>query len=452
MPLPPHWRPRRTDVHALLRLAVPVVTVQVGMMLMGTVDTIMVGRVSAEALAAVALGNVYSMAGLFFATGVLLAIDPVVAQAVGAADRPAAALGVQRALQLAGLLAVPITAMHFFGGPVLAFLRQPVDVVPLADRYVTWLVPGILPFLAFTVFRQTLQALHHLRAVVTTILVANLLNIFLNWVFIFGNLGAPALGVGGSAIATTGSRWFMALAILGLGWHQLRPTLRPWQAEATRAAALGRMFRLGLPIGLQFLLELSAFGAVAIMAGVLGTHDVAGHQIALNVAALTYMVPLGVSAAAAVLVGHAVGRASGEDARRRAVTSLLVGVAFMATAGLVLLAVPGAIARLYTDHPGVVDVASRLLPLAGLFQVFDGTQVVSIGVLRGVADTRTPFLVNVLGFWLIGLPVSVLLGFGLGLGVEGLWWGLVVGLGVVAVILLARVARTFRTEVARVTV
>lgn len=452
MPLPPQWRPRRVDVDALLRLAIPVVTVQVGMMLMGTVDTIMVGRVSAEALAAVALGNVYSSFGIFFATGVLMAIDPVVAQAVGAGDRRGAALGVQRALVLAVLLALPVTVVHFFAGAVLTLVRQPADVIPLADRYVTWLVPGILPFLLFTVFRQTLQALGRLRAIVVTIVAANLLNVLLNWMFIFGNLGAPALGVGGSAIATSGSRWFMALAILSLGWFALAETLRPWQPLATRAAALGRMFRLGLPIGLQYLLELSAFGAVAILAGVLGTQAVAGHQIALNVAALTYMVPLGVSAAAAVLVGHAVGRASGEDARRRAVTSLLVGVAFMATTGLILFALPGPIARLYTDDPGVVGVAARLLPLAGLFQVFDGTQVVSIGVLRGVADTRTPFLVNVLGFWVIGVPVSLVLGFGLGLGVIGLWWGLVVGLAVVALILLLRVARMFRGDLARVSV
>jgi MATE family multidrug resistance protein len=449
MPLPHRWRPGKEDVRTLLRLALPVVVVQVGMMLMGTVDTLMVGRLSPEALAAVALGNLYSMAGLFFAIGVLLAVDPVVAQAWGAGDPAGVARGVQRTLVLAALLALPVGAMHLLAGPVLAFLRQPAEVVPLAQRYCVWLIPGVLPFLVFTTFRQSLQAFGRLSPVVLTIVLANLLNVGLNWTFIFGNLGAPRLEVAGSALATTGSRWFMALALLASGWTALRGALRPWRAEALSRAALGRMFRVGLPIGLQFELELGAFGAVAILAGVLGTLQVAGHQIALNVAALTYMVPLGVSAAAAVTVGHAAGRANADAARRQAVAALLVGVSFMAAMALVFLGLPGLIARLYTDDPALRALAAGLLPLAGLFQVFDGAQVVSIGVLRGVADTRTPFLVNAIGFWMIGIPVSIWLGFGLGMGVAGLWWGLVAGLAVVALILVRRVVRVLGGPVAR---
>jgi MATE family multidrug resistance protein len=449
MPIPADWYPRRDDFRALLTLAVPVVTVQVGMMLMGVVDTLMVGRLSPEALAAVALGNLYGMAVTLFAQGVLLAIDPLVAQAVGAGDGPAIARGIQRALVLAVVLTVPISFFLLFGAPVLGAMRQPPAVVPLADTYARLLIPGIFPFLAFGVGRQALQALGKLRAVVTTIVVANAVNVGLNWALIFGRWGLPALGVAGSAIATSASRWLMLLLLLTLGWQELKRHLRPWLPESMAPAALVRMAHLGLPIGLQFELEFSAFGGVALLAGGLGTTQVASHQIAINLASLTYMVPLGISAAAAVLVGHAVGRGHAAEARRQAVTALLTGAGFMAGTGLLFLTVPGTLARLYSPDPGVIALASALIPLAGIFQVFDGTQVTAIGVLRGVGDTRTPFLVTLMGYWALGMPFGMLLGLRLGLGAVGLWWGLVAGLGAVAGILVFRVRRILRGPLAR---
>jgi MATE family multidrug resistance protein len=442
-------KPRRQDIRALLRLAVPVVVVQVGLMFMGTVDTLMVGRVSPAALGAVAIGGLYSMIATFFGQGVLMALDPIVSQAAGADDHPGIALGVQRALLLAVLLSIPLALYHLTAGPVLALLQQPDEIVPLAHQYNELLVPGILPYLAFIVFRQTLQALHRLRAIVLVILVANLANVLLNWMFIFGNWGMPELGVRGAAIATSGSRWLMAAGLLFLSWEELRPLLLPWLPAANRRDALMRMVRLGIPIALQMELELTCFGAVALLAGAMGTLQVAGHQIAINLAALTYMVPLGVSAAAAVMVGRAVGAGDPIEARRQAATALLVGVGFMATTALVFLALPGPLARLYTNDTGVIAVAMALIPLAGVFQVFDGTQVVTIGVLRGLADTRGPFIINFLGYWVIGMPVGVLLAYPLGLGVVGLWWGLVIGLATVAVILVIRVRRVLRRPLVR---
>lgn len=436
--------PRRADVVALLRLAIPVVVVQVGIMLMGTVDTLMVGRVSPTALAAVAIGNLYSIIFIFFGQGVLLALDPIINQAVGAGNRPAVVLGFQRTIFLALLLAVPLTLAHLLAGPVLGALRQPSDVVPLAATYNRWLIPGVLPFLIFGVFRGALQAFHRLRPIVITIIIANLVNGLLNWIFIYGHLGAPALGVAGSAIATTTSRWLMVFMLWGLARGQLRPLVQQWSAEAHALPALIRMLRLGVPIALQFELEIACFGGVALLAGAMGTVQVAGHQIAINLAALTYMVPLGVSAAATVLVGRAVGARDPDDVRRKAATSLLVGAGFMAVMAVVFLTFPAFLAGLYTNDRAVLALAVALIPLAGVFQVFDGVQVVAIGVLRGLADTRTPFIINVIGYWLIGMPVGVALAYGLGRGVVGLWWGLVVGLGAVAVVLVTRVRRALR--------
>lgn len=446
---PPDWRPRRSDLRVLIALATPVVAVQVGMMLMGVVDTLMVGRLSPEALAAVALGNLYGMAVLLLAQGILLAIDPLVAQSVGAEDHRAIARSLQRALVLAGLLTVPVSGFMLFGGPVLELVRQPPAVVPLADTYARLLIPGVFPFLAFGVGRQTLQALGRLRPIVLTILAANAVNVVLNWALIFGRLGFPAMGVAGSSIATSASRWFMAAALLALAWKDLRGYLRPWLRESLDRGALVRMVRLGLPIGLQFELEFSAFGGVALLAGSLGTVPVASHQIAINLASLTYMVPLGISAAAAVLVGRAVGRGRPDEARRQGVAALATGAGFMTATAVLFLAAPSLLARLYSPDPGVLALAAALIPLAGLFQVFDGIQVTAIGVLRGVGDTRTPFVVTLMGYWLVGMPLGLLLGLRGGLGAVGLWWGLVSGLAAVALILIYRVRRILGGPLAR---
>jgi MATE family multidrug resistance protein len=210
------------------------------------------------------------------------------------------------------------------------------------------------------------------------------------------------------------------------------------------------MLRLGSPIGIQFGLEYGAFGLTGLLMGWLGTVAMAGHQVALNLASLTFMVPLGISQATAVLVGQGVGREAPGSARRAAGAGLLLGTAFMATTALVFLFFPGVLARFYSGDPEVLVLATILIPLAGVFQVFDGLQVVASGVLRGVGDTRTPMLLNLLGFWCIGMPVGLWLGFGRGMGPRGLWWGLVLGLASVAILLLFRVRARMARALPRV--
>jgi MATE family multidrug resistance protein len=426
------------------------VVVQVGLMAMGVVDSIMVGRISAAALAGVALGNVYFYACAVFGMGTLLALDPIVAQAVGAGDDASVTRALQRGLLLSLGLSVPISLLLLPARPALQALGQPPEVVPIAAGYVLREIPGVLPFLAFTVLRQTLQALGRMRAIVAAIVLANLLNVLLNWMLIYGHWGAPAMGAFGSAWSTTISRWAMAGGLGALAWRALHPHLRALHPDTLAAVPLGRMVALGAPIGAQMQLEFGVFGAIGLLMGRLGTVPVAAHQIALNLASLTFMVPLGVSAAGAVLVGRAVGQGDAAGARRASRTTLLWGVGFMAITALVFLGVPAPLARVYSDQPAVVLLASALLPIAGVFQVFDGIQVVSIGALRGLGDTRAPFAMNLIGFWLVGLPVSLLLGFRTPLGPRGLWWGLVVGLVAVALGLLIRLRGRLRRAVARV--
>ncbi|MBA3498457.1 MAG: MATE family efflux transporter [Gemmatimonadales bacterium] len=448
--------PRRGELRSMLRLAIPVVIVQVGMMLMGVVDTVMVGHMSPDGssvgLAAVALGHLYFFGIGVFGMGTLMVLDPVVAQAVGARDEAAVARGMQRGVLLAVMLAVPSVAILLAAGPVLGWARQPAEVVPLAAAYTVWLAPGVLPFFLFIVFRQSLQAFRRTASIVVAIVVANLVNAALNWALIFGHGPFGRMGVLGSAWATTASRWLLLAVLVALAWREIAPRLRQRHPEVWDSEPLLRMVRLGVPIGLQYVLEFGAFACVALLMGWLGTRQMAGHQVAINLASLTFMVPLGVGDAASVLVGHAVGRADATGARGAARAALICGAGFMCCTALVFLIVPNALARFYTSDVAVVTIAAGLIPLAGVFQVFDGLQVVAGGILRGLGETRVAMLVNLLGYWLLGLPVSWLLGIKAGWGPVGLWWGLVLGLAVVATVLLVRVRIALRRQRTRVVI
>lgn len=437
------------EFRALTTLAFPVAVVQLGLMGMGVVDTMMVGRVSARALAAVALGNIYFFNVIVFAMGTLFALDPIVAQAVGAHDERAIARGIQRGLALCvaltaltGLLMAPAT-------PVITLARQPAEIVPDAAAYVRISIVGILPFLAFVVLRQSLQAMGRLAPIVITIFGANVLNAGLDWVFIYGHLGVPPLGVVGSAIATVVSRWLMFVALLGLAWPALRPYLSRLRPETFSLKPLGRMLAIGVPIGFQQVVEVGAFGSIGLLMGLFGTAQVAAHQIAIQLASLSFMVPVGISTAAAVRVGHAIGARQSERARRAARVAFLCGIAFMTCTAVLFLSTPVWLAQLFTSDGTVIGIASLLIPVAGVFQVFDGVQAVAAGVLRGIGDTRAPLVAMLGGYWLIGLPVSLYLGFRTAAGPTGLWWGFVAGLSSVALFLSLRVAALFRGELTR---
>jgi MATE family multidrug resistance protein len=446
------YRPGRADLSALFELAAPVTLVQIAMMAMGAIDTIMVGRVSPTALAAVALGNLYFFGIAVFGMGVLFALDPVISQAVGAGDDVGIARGVQRGGVLALGLALLASLLLLPAGAFLTLARQPAEVVPVAEAYAHGLILGIFPFYGFAVLRQSLQAMTRVRPIIVTVVVANVVNVGLNWVLVFGHLGVPSLGAEGSAWATSLSRWFMLLLLGGLGWGDLRSTLSPLRRDALALPPLRRILAVGAPIGAQQTLEFGVFGAAGLLMGLLGTVAVASHQVALQLAALTFMIPVGVAQATSVVVGQAVGRSDPPGARRAVGAGLAASTAFMSFTAVMFLTLPGPLARAFSSDAAVVGAAALLLPIAGVFQVFDGLQVTGAGALRGVGDTRVPMLLNLLGFWVIGLPVSWWLGFGTGLGPEGVWWGLALGIGIVAVLILARIHRRFGRALRRLVI
>jgi MATE family multidrug resistance protein len=450
-PLGPDATPE-TELRATIRLALPVVLVQIGLMFMGVVDTVMVGHVSATVLAAVALGNLYFFNAIILGNGTLMALDPIIAQAVGADDMESASRTMQRGLLVAVGLTLFTALLLLPAHGVLVLTRQQPEIIPDTTAYIRISIPGVLPFLLFVVFRQTLQALHRVAPIVWTIVGANLSNAALNWVFVYGHLGSPALGAAGSALATLVSRWLMALALPMLAWSTLRPHLATLRREAWELMPIVRLLRLGVPIGLQMLLESGAFGAIGLMMGMLGTTEMAGHQIAITLAALTFMVPLGVGAAAAVRVGRAIGAHDQARAKLAARAAYLSGLGFMSITALIFLLAPRLLASIFTSDRGVIAVAGLLIPVAGVFQIFDGAQAVGAGVLRGLGDTRAPLIGMIAGYWVIGLPVSLLLGFHTPLRAAGLWWGFVASLSVVALFLALRVRVLFRREIRRIAI
>jgi len=443
-------RPTRGELREMVRLAAPIVLVNIGMQSMGVVDSIMLGRVSATDLAAGALGNFYFFVTSIVGIGVLMALDPVIAQGIGAKDEVQIARGVQRGAVLTLFVALVVMLTFLPSGIVLRALRQPAEVVPLAQGYVLWSIPGLLPFFGFNMVRQVLQAMRRLAPIVVGVVVANVANVCLNWVLIFGHLGIAPGGVVGSSQGTAIARWIMLIVVLASAWPHIKPTVRPWHAESLRLAPLRRMLGLGLPVGLQFFAEGNAFGLVTVMAGWMGTATLAGHEIALNLAALTFMVPMGVAGAASVMVGHAVGAGDMAASRRDAVAALAVGVGFMAVMAVLFVLFPRALSEAFTIDGPTRLIAATLIPIAGVFQVFDGMQVVSSSILRGAGDTRVPMLLHVLSFWAVGIPLGALLAFGFDLGAPGLWWGLTAGLAAAGTLQLARVLIKLGREVRRV--
>ena len=438
----------RQEIRDTLHLAIPVVLTQLGGVAMGIVDTIMVGRLGPGPLAAVALGNALSFTIIIVCLGTLMSLDPVVSQAYGAGRLADAGRAMHHGTFLALGLAVPAMGLLSLAHPLLRLLREPAPLAAGAASYVHAINFGVVPFLLYTVLRQFMQGISRARPAMVVMILANLLNVFFNWVLIYGHLGAPALGATGAAWATTICRWgmFLMLAAYVFGRRDLRPQVThvpPWPPER---ALLGRLVRLGLPAGSQFGLEVGVFASASVLMGWFGTLQLAGHQIALNLCSTTFMVPLGFSATAAVRVGQAIGRGDVPGARRAAFSAYGLGIGFMAVAASCFFLFPEFFVHIYTRDPQLVQMGVSLLVIGAAFQLSDGTQTIAIGSLRGAADTRFPMLVSAVAYWLVGLPVGYLLAFRFGMGPRGLWWGLTLGLTLVGVTLALRFHRRVRAH------
>jgi MATE family multidrug resistance protein len=430
----------KKELVALTRLAVPVVLSELGWMAQSVVDTIMVGKLGPVAIGAVALGNAVFYTPSLLGIGLLLGLDPLVAQAFGRKDYDDCHRWLAQGIYLA--LAISPVLMALVAMASLFFSRVGIapEVAAPAAQYLRLLDWSILPLLIYGASRRYLQGVGEVRVITITYIGANLLNWGGNWALIYGHLGFPAMGVRGSALSTVAARILMAASLMGFAWRYERqrghPLFRHWASP--QMARIRELVRLGLPAAGQIVLEVGAWNTATLSAGWLNPIALATHQIAINYASVTYMIPLGISAATAVSVGHAIGAGDKARARRAGWLALGLGTAFMILAGIVFLVAPRPLIELYTSDPRVLAVGPTLLWIAAAFQVFDGIQTISTGALRGLGETRAPMLANFLGYWILGLPLGMTLCFILKWGIYGMWIGLTLALIVISSILLHR--------------
>ena len=423
----------------MLRLAAPLALAELGWMVMGIVDTLMAGPLGAAAIGAGSLGGMVFYPIATAAMGLLLGMDTLVAQSFGEGNHRDCRSTLISGVWLTVILSPPVAVMLWAMIPVLEAAGTNPHVMALVGGYLRALIWGVPPLLLFTAFRRYLQAVNVVKLITFALVSANLINFGGNWLLMYGHWGIPALGLTGSGWSTTISRAYMA-AVVGAAvwWHERRSGRllfrMSWRPHAAR---MWHLLKLGLPAAGQIGFEGAVFGIVTVLAARLDEASLAAHSIAINVISTTYMVPLGISSAAAVRVGQAVGRRDRRGASLAGWTALSLSAAFMGVAGVVLWVIPGWIVRAYIRDLPVIGTGAVLLRIAAVFELFDGFQVVATGALRGLGDTRTPMLAHLGGYWIVGLPVAYWLAFPRGWGAQGIWVGLSAALILIGAALIA---------------
>jgi MATE family multidrug resistance protein len=421
-------------------LAVPIIIGHLGHMLMGVTDNLMVGRVGAVSLAAAGLSNVLFFLILVMGLGISVAVTPLVAQAFGGGNDEDCGLVLSQGILVnlfSGLILFFVTlALAFF----LDRFDQPPAVVEPAKNYIVILGFSIFPMMVFQSYKQFAEGLSVTRSAMVITLLANIVNVFLNWMFIFGHLGAPALGLVGAGIGTLGARTFMAFTMVVV--VNRSPGLKIYRTTSSRfhmnIPMIRKILKIGIPTGLQYVFEVSSFAGASVVTGWIGAKELAAHQIALNLSSISYMFSLGVSAAATVRVGTALGRRDISGTRKAGFASAVLISCFMAFFALVFIGLKDVLPGFYVSEGDVVLIASHILVIAGFFQVSDGMQAVSAGMLRGVMDVKIPTAITFAAYWLIGIPAGYILGIHFQRGVTGVWEGLFMGLTAAGIMMFIR--------------
>jgi MATE family multidrug resistance protein len=445
----------RGEIRAMLRIAGPLVAAELGWMLQGVIDTMMVGRLpySAAAIGGTAIANMLFYSTVIFIEGLLFGMDPLVAQAFGAKRYE----DCHRTLFGGLWLIIPLAPLQMLlvwnALPWIQAYGVDAAVMVQAREFMIALVWSTFPLLVYFVLRHYLQAMNHVHVVMFSLVTANLVNWLFNWLLIYGHAGFPAMGVRGSGWATVIARIYMAAVLVGyLFWINGREHMHVFSAAREKAFRRVReILRYGIPSGIQIELELAVFFISAVWIGTLGALPIAAHQVALNVVAMSYMVPLGIGAAAAVRVGQAIGRRDPHGAQRAGWVAICMGAGFMALCGIALVTAPHAIGRAFSDNEQVVIAAVSLLQIGAIFQLFDGIQAVSTGALRGAGETRIPMFTFLFAYWFAGLPLGYWLCFHAGWGARGLWVGFCTALitvGLVLVVVWNRKSRGFAARLA----
>jgi MATE family multidrug resistance protein len=424
-------------------LAYPVMLSMLGQVMTGVADSVMVGWTGAVPLAASSFANIFFSIPLFFGVGVSYAITPLVAQAHGANESTSIIAILKNGSLINLLTGLTLTTLILSIEPFLHYMGQPEEVVTLALPYLSIIAVSIIPTMIFQTYRQFAEGLQRTRVAMIIVIGSNLLNIVLNYVLIFGKFGFPALGLNGAGWATLISRVVMGLSMMMYVLYGKNfPAYRAGFSIGRYSRSLiSKMLHIGIPAGSQFIFEAGAFGFSAIMMGWLGTTALAAHQIAINLATISYMTTSGLGAAATIRVGYFLGQRDQKNLRASGITMILMAIVIMAAWALLFISGRSFLPSLYIDDDAVIQLTSSLLIIAAFFQLSDGIQVVTAGALRGLQDVKIPSFLIFVAYWIIALPTGYLLAFPLNMKASGIWIGLFLGLTLTAIAMVVRFLR-----------
>ncbi len=430
----------RTHLKETVKLAVPVVIGQLGHIMLGLTDSIMVGKVGAVPLAASSLVNSVFYLVLVLGLGMTLAITPLVSIARGEGKNDQCGAILRQSLLLNAVVTVVLLSILIFLGDMLKYFNQEEAVAVQGASYAKIIAFSVIPLMIFQVYRQFIEGLAFTRPAMYITLAANLVNIFGNWVFIYGNLGMPAYGLDGAGYSTLITRCFTAAVMLIYVLKSKRykgydPSFR---FKNINWRVIKQLAGIGVPTGFQHFFEVGAFSFSAVMIGWFGSSQLAAHQIAISLASASFMITLGISAAGTIRVGHAYGRKNIEDIRRSGFLTAVFTAIVMACFGVLFIILRNQLPLIFSEDPAVIKIAASLIIVAALFQVSDGVQAAGLGALRGITDVRIPMIITFISYWIIALPIGCFLGFTLKMEVVGIWIGLSIGLSAAAVLLNIR--------------
>ncbi len=434
------FRENKSYIQKTLSLAYPVIIGQLGLIMMGVVDSIMVGELGAVPLAAASLSNSLIFIVLIIAIGNSIAVTPLVAILVGAKKSDECGVYFRQSLLVNLVMGFLVFLIILVGVNYLHLLGQSFSVQQKAKSYMIIIGLSIFPLMIFQTYKQFIEGLSIMRPAMIITLAANLINVFANWVLIFGKLGFPRLELDGAGWATFLSRLFMAISLMIFVMYNKRFRIYDvsFHFRSLNFPVIRRILSVGLPSGFQYFFEVGAFSFAVIMIGWIGANELAAHQIAISLASVSFMGVLGISQAGGILVGNAVGEQSVQLVRKSGFTAIALGMIWMSVSGIIFILFRNHLPFIYIRDEAVIRIASQLLIIAALFQLSDGIQAVGIGILRGLTDVKGPTVITFIAYWIISLPIGYLLAFQFGYGVIGVWIGLLIGLTCSAIMLTLR--------------
>lgn len=430
----------KEEILNTFKLAYPVIIGQLGIIMMGVVDSMMVGQLGPIPLAAASLGNSLIFIILIIGIGSSIVVSPLVAILVGAKRYDECGIYFRQSLFVNILMSFMMIMIILVGVNFIYLLNQPDEIIELTITYMVIVGLSAFPLMIYQTYKQFIEGLSVMKPAMVISLLANIINAFANWILIFGKFGFPELGIAGAAWATFASRVFMALAMMF--YFMINSRFKQYDVNfhfrGLDFKVIKKIVSLGLPSGFQYFFEVGAFSFAVIMIGWIGANELAAHQIAINLASISFMAVLGISQAASIRVGNAMGEQSILKIRKAGFTGIFLGASTMFLAGVTFIILNEFLPTLYISDKNVIEIASRLIIIAALFQLSDGTQAVGIGILRGLTDVKGPTIITFVAYWVISLPIAYMLAFNFNLGVDGVWYGLLIGLTASAIMLTAR--------------